>query len=48
MTFASSIYVLFITLMHLVSRVQFLNTISLSLLLGFTAGGGTGAVLIAH
>ena len=32
--------------MQLVNRVKFLNTTSLSLLFGFAAGGGTGAVAI--
>ena len=39
-----SICALFISLMKSVNGGQFLNTIYLSLLLGFTASGGTGGI----
>ena len=41
-----SICVLFISLMQSVNETKFLNTTSLSLLFGFTAGGGTNAIVI--
>ena len=46
MYLALSIYELFISLMQSVSRAQFLNTTSLSLLFGFATGGEIGEIVI--
>ena len=46
MSLALSTCVFFISLMQSVNGAQFLNTTSLSLLFGFAAGGGTGAIVI--
>ena len=48
MCLALSTCVLLISLMQSVDRVQFLNTPSLSLLFGFAAASGTGAIDIVH
>ena len=42
-----SICALFVSLMKSVNGAQFLNTTYLSLLLGFTASGGTGGIDIS-
>ena len=46
MYLALSICVLFIWLIQSVNGAEFLNTTSLSLLYGFVAGVGTGAIAI--
>ena len=47
MSLAWSVCVLFMWLLQSVSREQFLNTTSLLLLFGVTAGGNTGVIVIA-
>ena len=44
MPLALPICLLFISLLQSVNRAQFLNTTSLSILFGFTTGGGTGTM----
>ena len=46
MSLVWSVCVLFMWLLQSVSRKQFLNTTSLLLLFGFTAGGNTGVIVI--
>ena len=46
MSLAWSICVLFMWLLQSLSRAQFLNTTSLLLLFGLTAGGNTGVIVI--
>ena len=46
MSLALSIGFMFISLKQSVNVVKFLNTTSLLSLFGFTAGGGTGAIVI--